>query len=392
MVDEPGRQFKFSIPTAWGRLALNLLLIAGVVAVGYLLFERYFRMAATILLLASLLAYVLRPAVERLARFSRIPNLHTARMTATAVVYLAVAGMLLTMGIAAADTVTRDIGAVRASWVYAQRHLPEQLVRARGIYEVRVPGSIRASVDACVAREMKRLPDKHIPMVVSSLFGFVGKAWKQMGMLVELVFVPLIAFYLLTDAERVGQQALEFVPRRRREGVLRYATGIDRILREYMRGQIILCLIAWAVVTVGLLSMGIPAALLLGVFAGVSRGIPVFGPVIGGIPVMAAVLFDPQWSPYFWVILAAFALLHLIESKVVMPRILGDHLGVHPVIIILSLIVGYEVLGLLGMFLAPPAIAIIRHVLLLRRANDESTSAQPTLPGLDIPSTGAFSA
>ena len=197
--------------------------------------------------------------------------------------------------------------------------------------------------------------------------GLAKKAGQWIALLIELIFVPLVAFYFLTDASRIREQALFFVPKRHRHAVLQYSSEMDRILRRYMHSQVILCAVAWVVVTIALLLMGIPGALLLGIIAGVARAIPVIGPFVGGVPVLAAVLFNPQWAGAFWWVLIAFTALHFFESKFLMPRILGDKLGVHPVMVIISLLVGYEMLGLLGMFLAPPAVAMIRFILALRR-------------------------
>jgi predicted PurR-regulated permease PerM len=233
-----------------------------------------------------------------------------------------------------------------------------------------VPGSVRAQLETSYRREVRQFPDKYVPKVAGWLLGLTRTAGKWAGLIFELILVPLIAFYLLTDATRLREQALFFIPKRYRPTVVQYAGGMDAILRRYMHGQVILCAIAWVVVTLALLIMGIPGALLLGLLAGISRAIPVIGPVVGGIPVLAAVLLDPRLSGAFWWVLIGFTALHLFESKVLMPRILGGHLGVHPVLVILSLLVGYEMLGLLGMFLAPPMVAMILFILAIRRGED----------------------
>ena len=158
-----------------------------------------------------------------------------------------------------------------------------------------------------------------------------------------------------------------------------YAAGIDGILRQYIKGQLLLCVIAWFVVTLSLVLLRIPGALVLGLVAGLSRGIPIIGPIVGGIPLLAAVLWNTASTHAFWWVLLGFVLLHLIESKYLMPRILGSSLGIHPVLIIVSLIIGYAILGLLGMFLAPPAVAMIRFVVTLRRSQAADETQQTAL-------------
>jgi len=120
-------------------------------------------------------------------------------------------------------------------------------------------------------------------------------------------------------------------------------------------------------VTGVLLLMHIPGALLLGLIAGLTRGIPLIGPIFGSIPVLAVVLWSPRWCGAFWWVLLGIVVLHVFESKYLMPRILGDSLGIHPVLIVISLLLGYELLGILGMFLAPPAVAMIRFIVITKR-------------------------
>ena len=122
--------------------------------------------------------------------------------------------------------------------------------------------------------------------------------------------------------------------------------------------------------TVALLIMHIPGALLLGLVAGVSRGIPLIGPTCRLHPGAGGGVVEPARRLLVDVI--GFIILHLFESKYLMPRILGDSLGIHPVLIIIALLIGYEILGLLGMFLAPPAIAMIRFIVTTQRNAPQS--------------------
>ncbi|HEX2948300.1 MAG TPA: AI-2E family transporter [Armatimonadota bacterium] len=361
----------------WRKIGMVLLVVAAVL-VGYYIFERFLRVAVMILLLAGMLTYLLQPVVEWLVRISKAKRLHAARTTATLLVYVAIAFAIFGMGAATVKTISRSAHDLQATWLSAQQHLPAQVVQARKWYERTVPKHIKAQIAVSAHKEMAKFSEKYVPTIVASMMGLAKTAGKWIALLIELIFVPLVAFYFLTDGSRVRAQTLFFVPKRYRYNVLKYAAEMDHILRQYIHGQLVLCAIAWGVVTIGLLLMGVPGALLLGIIAGIARGIPVVGPVIGGVPVLASILFDPQWAGAFWWVLVAFTALHFFESKFLMPRILGDHLGVHPVIVIISLLVGYQMLGLLGMFLAPPAIAMIRYVLAVRR--EEGALSEHKIP------------
>lgn len=383
MVSDQGNQLAANWTSAWWRTAMMGLIIAGAAVVAYLAFEHYLRVAATVLLFAGMLTYILQPMVNWVMRFGKAKREHAARTVAVALVYVLMGLLVYGFGAVLARTISNEKHALQTTWESARLHIPQQVINWQHWYEQTVPQEIREQVNFDLQREINQFPTKYWPVVAHWLLGFTQKAGKALGLLIELLLVPIIAFYFLTDSAKVREQVLYFVPRRHRASVERYAGGVDQILRQYIKGQLLLCAIAWIVVTVALLLMHIPGALLLGLVAGVARGIPVMGPVVGGIPVLGAVLLNPHMSGAFWWVLIGFVALHLFESKYLMPRILGESLGVHPVLIIVSLLVGYEVLGLLGMFLAPPAVAMVRFMLAINRNEPTVDSAQANQPGVE---------
>lgn len=354
-----------------------VLLIAVVVVLGYLIFQRYLRIPTTMLLLSFMLTFLLQPLVEWLTRVSRIKNQHSARVLATLLLYLLFAAAIYGVGAGIASSLKGSTHELQITWQRAQQHLPQQLLTLQRWYQQTIPDSVKDQIQLSVKRQTDELSQKYVPTVVATIFEVSKKAITALGLLVEMIVVPLIAFYLLTDAPKVREQLLFFVPEQRRKSLLRYTAALGSILRSYIQGQLLLCAIAWIVVTIGLLALKVPGALLLGIIAGVSRGIPIVGPVIGGIPILGATLLVPHLAGAFWWVLIGFTALHFAESKFLMPRILGDQLGIHPVIIIISLLIGYELLGFLGMFLAPPTVAMIRFVITLHRS--EATNNQKHL-------------
>jgi predicted PurR-regulated permease PerM len=121
---------------------------------------------------------------------------------------------------------------------------------------------------------------------------------------------------------------------------------------------VLLGVIAGVVVGLALHWVGLRYALAMGVVAGVTRIIPIIGPILGGIPIVLLATAQ-SWELGLWV-LVFFSLLHLLESKLLMPRVIGYRVRLHPAIIIIVLLIGSEFFGLMGMFLAAPIAAIIR--------------------------------
>jgi predicted PurR-regulated permease PerM len=176
--------------------------------------------------------------------------------------------------------------------------------------------------------------------------------------LVELILIPVLAFSFLTESRPLKKELAAFVPRPWLRDALYLMGRSGAILQSYAVGQMILALIAGGVVWVMMTALGIRYALALAVVAAITRVIPVVGPVIGAIPI---VLFATLQGVHQGVmVLILFSLMHLIESKVIMPRIIGYRIELHPAIVIIVLLIGAEFFGMWGMFLAAPAAAIVK--------------------------------
>ena len=139
----------------------------------------------------------------------------------------------------------------------------------------------------------------------------------------------------------------------------------DRVLKEYVRGQLVISLFIGIVITVGLRLMGLKAALLVGTVAFFIEAVPFFGPLIWGtLAVLLALAQTPQGSP-LPVNVGIFALIaQQIDSHVIAPLILGRFTKVHPLLLIFSTLLGASLFGLLGMFLAAPVTALAKETFL----------------------------
>ena len=107
--------------------------------------------------------------------------------------------------------------------------------------------------------------------------------------------------------------------------------------------------------------LGMPYALVLAVFAGITRAIPIVGPIVSGIPI--CILGALQSLPMGFALLIFMIIMHFAESKFIMPILIGDRMKLHPAIILIVLLIGAELFGILGMFLAAPIAAIIRELI-----------------------------
>ncbi len=373
------------IPTPqypWWRTIAFVALLGALAVFGYMDFDQYLRPTVTILVFAAILNYLLKPIVDIILKLIRQGESHNWRVTVVLVLYCAIGIILYVFGAMAVRTIRSNMTELSPSVTAVYNIIkvdaapndentvtpayPLQISRFDAWYQNNVPLEMRTQIWTSVQQQMGSSPEK-MQGVVTWLLGLAKRGFVWVGMLIEFIFVPLLAYYFLTEAPKVRASIIYFVPRKKRDIVGLYMDGINLIMSKYVQSQVLLGAIAWIVVTLGLVCLGIKGAFILGIIAGISRIIPMIGPLVGGIPVMAGVLLHEQGSSYFLWVLLAFTLLQLFETKYLMPRILGDHLDIHPVLIIISLLIGYELLGLIGMFLAPPIVAIIRFALAVHR-------------------------
>ena len=230
--------------------------------------------------------------------------------------------------------------------------------------------------------------DQSIPLWIRAGAGWVTTKLSHSvspSFIVELILVPVLVFYFLTDGPAIRGEARLLCPPSWRLRSREMLAHLDRVLDGYIRGQVWMCIIAWVLVTIGLLILRVPYAFTLGMVAGLTRAVPVIGPLLGGIPLAMVCLISTKSIETTGILLAGFTLMHFLESKVLLPKIVGHEVDLHPVSVIVSLLIGMEFFGFLGVFLAVPIAAVLKIVLAdwhaARLAHsdspDEDTGARP---------------
>ena len=333
----------------WGRYLTWALVIALVFVLA-----SWLRLLLTTLLISAVVAYLLEPLVEGVCRINFPVYRPPKSFFATLVVLLALLLTAMLIWLVIFPAVKQQSDYVITQWPEIKRNLETLQKQAATFYRETVPDYLRSSLEDATDRFLKGVSER--------LYSGLRAVGRSFTLIAELFLVPILVFYFLTEIKLIKEQSLFFVPERWRPKTERALEILDFVFRRYIRGQVILCLIAFAVVTVGLWALGIRLYLLLGLFAGLTRAIPIIGPVVGGVPIIIAVLIAKPFHYTLWV-LAAFSLMHLLESKLLMPRVLGLQLRIHPVLIVVALLIGAEFFGLVGMFLAVPVFAAFKLLL-----------------------------
>jgi predicted PurR-regulated permease PerM len=194
-----------------------------------------------------------------------------------------------------------------------------------------------------------------------------------------ILVIPFWLFYILNDEAKVKEGALDLIPDRIEPDLLNILHITDDVFSAYIRGQLVLCFFIGAMATIGLLIVGVDFALLLGLIAGAFEILPYVGPILGAIPALiVAVLQSPMTA--LWT-LAVFIIIQQIENLLLVPRIAGESVKLHPALVMVVLVVGNEALGLWGMLVAVPLTAVIRDVFkyLYLRFSDEEVSPEEAM-------------
>ena len=204
------------------------------------------------------------------------------------------------------------------------------------------------------------------------------------GLITTVFLVPVFAFYLLLDADRYHHAIMSFVPPKHKPDVSHLLKDINFVLGRYIRGQIFVCIMIGTSIAVVLSLMGVEYAILIGVFAGVIDFIPYAGVALGMIPAFFISLAN---HGLFFACMVVFAMwcVHQLEGHVVVPAVLGQSVGLPSLVVIIALLMGAEIAGIMGMFLAIPTVAILRvlgqfYVKKMEEAYAETGETQPSPP------------
>ena len=205
------------------------------------------------------------------------------------------------------------------------------------------------------------------PKVGTWMFGQVTKAAGLFGVVAGLALIPIYLFYLLLEKRAITDNWTTYLPVRDsnfKEELVFVLRSINDYLIAFFRGQVLVALCDGVLYGIGFALIGLPYAFLIGVLAMVLTIIPFLGAIVtcGAALLIALVSFGDWQHPLL--VLGVFAVVQGIEGYVLQPKIIGDRVGLHPMVIIIAIMTGTTLLGgILGGLLAIPLAAVLRVVL-----------------------------
>lgn len=188
-------------------------------------------------------------------------------------------------------------------------------------------------------------------------FNLLSTTLGVIGGVVAAVTVLVSSFYLLMEQQGAKKFFLSVVPSDHKEDLVDIITKLGDKMGAWLRGQLFLMVIVGVLDVIGLLILGMPYALALGIWAGLTEVIPFAGPVLGAIP---AILIALSVSPLEAILVTAlFVIVQQVEGNFLVPKIMGRAMGLSPVIIIFAMLIGAKLMGVLGIVLAVPAAGVV---------------------------------
>lgn len=336
-----------------GRLVAVLLGLAVIAWFLYLL-----RIVILPFILGVVMAYVLMPIVAWLEK--RLPGpagwLRFRRTAAILVVFLILGGLIAAFSYYIV-TLVLEISPLmlqHAPYFFAQSTL--RIQEWLEVVRQQLPPEVRTQIDQALVDAGIALGNQVRDTFLKGI-SFVPQTFT---LILGLGALPLFLFYFMKDSEKLKQSFYTALPGKIGEHARNLVSIVEKVLGRWIRAQLMLGLVVGYFAFVGLLILDIPYAPALALLAGIGEMIPTLGPWLsGGVSAIVTLAIAPEKT--LWVILI-FLVIQLSENTLLVPRIHGAYLNIHPAILLVLLVLGVYLAGFWGLLLAAPLTATIVEI------------------------------
>lgn len=357
----------------WSPQAKRLIAAGAMIFWGLVLYR--VRSVVAPLALAVLLAYILNPLVGLLRKAK------LSRTGATIIVYLLLILALVAIPSIVVPPLIQQLISIDVDLAAILESLRQLTVRYRTVEFLGFSIDLyRIFVD--IQGELANLVGSLASQSVTILRGAASSAlW--------LIFILIISFYLLKDAGQITSYLGGLAPPEYQEELSQLMKEIGQIWDSFLRGQIILSSTVGGITAITMWIVGVKNALLLGILAGILETIPNLGPALAALPAVALAFFlgseHLALSNGWFALLVAglYVVIQQLENNLLVPRIIGRSVNLHPVVVIVGAIGGAMVGGILGILLAAPVLGsarILGGYLYRKFLQTDEALAEPRLP------------
>lgn len=335
---------------------VTLVKIFGVIAAMVLLY--FVRDVLFLLFVVLAIVVALDPLVDNIQKYLRFP-----RWLAVSSLYVVVIAIIALV-----------IGLIIPPLVEQVKTLSENLP----VYINKLMPAYQNIKDMIESSKIIPSSQSILNQITSSLSGFsnsiLSTTMDVFGGFISLITILVLTFYMLLEESASKKALMTVIPTKNREYVIKVLNRIGDRVGGWARGQLLLMLAIFITTLIGLLILRVPYALTLALIAGLTEVIPVIGPWIGAVP---AVLVAFTVSPILGVLtIVLYILVQQLENHILVPNVMRRTVGLSPVLVIIGMLTGAKLMGLLGILIAVPIVAII-VVIIQEIFNSEGSVRNP---------------
>lgn len=355
----------YSNSPAWSSSSKRLVLIILLILVSLLIYR--IRLLLLPFVMAVVLAYLIDPGVNALARRGHIP-----RLLSIIIIYVLILAALVAIPVRAIPPVVVQVnGFINNVPRYLQQigdFLQEPIMVAG--FEIPIDHLPLDQMYTGISNNLINIIQTVGGQSLGLLRSIAGATISTVGWTMMVLF---LSFYLVKDHELMFQSIIDLIPEDYKGDVYLLSEQVSLTWDAFLRGQLILCLVMATIIFTLALLLNLPNPLTLALIAGFAEFLPTVGPILAAIPAALIALFqsNASWvghfmSPFWFMvlILGVYGVIFQLENYYLVPRIMGHHLRLHPLVVILGALAGASVAGLLGVLLAAPVLATARLIFL----------------------------
>lgn len=337
-------------PPSQGRVVVQVTLAVLAVVAGMWVLYRLQRVGF-LLVLAMFFAYLVAPLVRFVERPMRAAGTErrVPRALAIAIVYVSMLAAAVAGAAMLLPPLTRQISdAAAQAPTYAESLRAREQRWARYYDRTNLPLEVRQGIDRSVIATGDAAAEYARGTVMTLAGSLSYVPW--------LVLIPILAFFLLKDAQLLRRASILILPHRFRLRGRRLFDEVNTTLAGYVLGQLLSCVLVGTICGLAFAVLGVPYPTLLGILAGVLEFVPLVGPLLCALAVAIVAALDAPILA-LWVI-GFLAALRMVQDYVIYPRLVGRRLHLHPLAVIVAVLAGLELGGVAGIFLAVPVVAV----------------------------------
>lgn len=338
---------KRSTVISWVIFAVNLIVLIAAVL--------FYRSILSYIAISFLIAYLIAPIVNHVEKY------HISRTVSILAVYVIIGFLLFLL-----------FSAIIPQLIQQYNEFQETLIDASEEgFSLTSLGL--ENIDRYISSLEEKLPDLKIREQINSMFSAdkVSNVLNQVPQVFKGVFntiafiivVPVVSFFLLKDERYFMRSFFNMISNRYFEFSIHLFEKIEESFGKFFRALLLESLLVALLSIIGLLILGIPYALVLGLIVGIANPIKYLGPFIGAVPTVFVILFGPTPDIYLLYIIIMYFIVQQIDSLILFPWLIGKSMDLHPLIVILTVIAGGYAFGILGMLLAVPVVFLLKTIL-----------------------------